>query len=211
MKTEFVPLAVDTTKELPVMEQFYTLQGEGFNTGRAAYFIRLAGCDVGCTWCDVKESWPVDKNQLLSIESLVKNALEHKGRFVVITGGEPTLYDLSSLTNELKKNGFEIAIETSGTNKITGKIDWVCLSPKKFKPVMEENFLLAHELKMIAFNNHDFQWAKELAQKVNPSCKLYIQTEWSKADQYSPLIVDFIKENPEWTLSLQTHKYLNIP
>jgi 7-carboxy-7-deazaguanine synthase len=193
------------------MEQFYTLQGEGANTGRAAYFIRLAGCDVGCTWCDVKESWSVDEKQNAAINSVIKNALMHKGRFIVITGGEPTLYNLTTLTTKLKEHKFEIAIETSGTNKIQGDFDWICLSPKKFKPVLDENFTLAHELKIIVFNNHDLTWALELQNKVKSVCKLYLQPEWDKATEMTPLIIDFIKDNPHWKLSLQTHKYLNIP
>lgn len=211
MKTVFEPIKVDTSIYIPVMEQFYTLQGEGTNTGRAAYFIRLAGCDVGCTWCDVKESWTVNENQNVTIDSLVKNALAYKGKFIVITGGEPTLYDMTVLTRNLKEHNFEIAVETSGTNKISGDFDWICLSPKKFKPVLDENFELAHELKIIVFNNHDLQWATELSKKVKPHCKLYLQPEWDKAAEITPLIIDFIKENPQWTLSLQTHKYLNIP
>lgn len=210
MKTVYEPIKIDFTTEMPVMEQFYTLQGEGANTGRAAYFIRIAGCDVGCTWCDVKESWPVDEKQLVTIDSLIKNALSYKGKFIVITGGEPTLYDLTSLVNKLIASGFEIAIETSGTNKILGEFNWICLSPKKFKPVLEENFILAHELKIIAFNNHDLQWALELQKKVNKMCKLYLQPEWDNAEKMTPLIIEFIKENPQWTLSLQTHKYLGI-
>lgn len=193
------------------MEHFYTLQGEGFHAGRAAYFIRLAGCDVGCTWCDVKESWPVDRTQLMNINTLCQTMSGFKGRFAVITGGEPTLYNLAPLTTALKQAGFEIAMETSGTNPITGHIDWVCLSPKKFKNPMEENYTLANELKVIAFNRHDFKWALELEKKVPPSCQLFIQPEWDKAQELLPEIIDFVKSNPNWQLSLQTHKYLNIP
>jgi 7-carboxy-7-deazaguanine synthase len=211
VKKSYTPILVNTELNIPVMEQFYTIQGEGKNTGRAAYFIRVAGCDVGCTWCDVKESWPVDEKQNQTIDSIVKNALANQSRFVVITGGEPTLYDLSSLTKKLKDQTFEIALETSGTNKILGHFDWICLSPKKFKPVLEENFALAHELKIIVFNNHDLVWANELSKKVKTNCQLYLQAEWEKTEEMYPLIIDFIKENPQWTLSLQTHKYLNIP
>ena len=211
MKTEFEPITFDASTHLPVMEQFYTLQGEGANTGRAAYFIRLAGCDVGCTWCDVKESWPVDEKQLISINSIVDAALKHRGRFVVITGGEPSLYDLTQLTKQLHASNFEIAIETSGTNKIMGEFDWICLSPKKFKPVLDENYQLAHELKIIAFNNHDFTWALELQNKVKSTCKLFIQTEWDKTNEMTPKVIEFVKENPLWQLSMQTHKYLDIP
>lgn len=193
------------------MEQFYTLQGEGFHAGRAACFIRLAGCDVGCTWCDVKESWPVNPSQLARIDELVSKAASFPGRFAVITGGEPSLYNLEPLTSALKQQGFEIAIETSGTNPITGHIDWICLSPKKFKTPIEENFTRANELKIIAFNRHDFKWALELEKKVNPDCLLFIQAEWDKTNELMVEIIDFVKSNPRWNLSLQTHKYLNIP
>lgn len=211
MKTVFEPIPFNAATEIPVMEEFYTLQGEGKHTGTAAYFIRLAGCDVGCTWCDVKESWPVQKNQLVDLNTLVKNAQKHAGRFVVVTGGEPTLYDLNALTKAFHEAGFSIAIETSGTNKLTGNFDWVCLSPKKFKPAMDENFKLANELKVIAYNRHDFEWALEQAAKTSPACTLYIQPEWDKAAEMTPLVVDFVKNNPKWKISLQTHKYLNIP
>jgi 7-carboxy-7-deazaguanine synthase len=211
MKTVFEPLTFDVTTEIPVMEEFYTLQGEGKHTGRAAYFIRLAGCNVGCTWCDVKESWPVEKKQLTKLDSLVKNAQKHKGRFVVVTGGEPTLYDLQPLTKAFHQAGFMLAIETSGTNKLIGEFDWICLSPKKFKPALENNFKLANELKVIAYNKHDFEWALELAEKTSPACCLYIQPEWEKLAEMAPLAVEFVKNNPKWKLSVQTHKYLNIP
>ncbi|HLP12739.1 MAG TPA: 7-carboxy-7-deazaguanine synthase QueE [Flavobacteriales bacterium] len=211
MKTVFEPIPFNAATEIPVMEEFYTLQGEGKHTGTAAYFIRLAGCDVGCTWCDVKESWPVQKNQLVELNTLVKNAQKNAGRFVVVTGGEPTLYDLNALTKAFHDAGFLLAIETSGTNKLTGNFDWVCLSPKKFKPATDENFKLANELKIIAYNRHDFEWALEQAAKTSPSCTLYIQPEWDKAAEMTPLVVDFVKNNPKWKISLQTHKYLNIP
>jgi len=196
--------------EIPLMEEFYTIQGEGFFAGRPAYFIRLAGCDVGCTWCDVKESWNPEIHPLVKIESIVKN-VEHSGAdFVVITGGEPTIYDLSYLTNALHQLDVQIAIETSGAYPITGEIDWVCLSPKKFKLPIEENYAKANELKVIAFNQHDFKWAKELEEKVALECQLYIQPEWSKKDEMIPFVVDFVKNNIDWNISLQTHKYLGI-
>lgn len=210
-KTEYRPIAFDITTQIPVMEHFYTLQGEGEHSGRAAYFIRLAGCDVGCTWCDVKESWPVESTQLMRIDELCQIMQKHPGRFAVITGGEPSLYDLNPLTTALKKAGFEIAIETSGTNALTGQLDWICLSPKKFKAPLPENFRKANELKVIAFNRHDFKWALELQELVSPGCRLYIQPEWDKAQELLADIIDFVKSNPQWTLSLQTHKYLNIP
>ena len=197
--------------KLPVMEDFYTLQGEGYHVGRAAYFIRLAGCDVGCHWCDVKESWDKEKHPEVSIESLIEKVNKSGTRFVVITGGEPAMYDLISLTQALKSLGVEIAIETSGAYKIIGSFDWICLSPKKFKMPLDENYQLAHELKMIIFNQHDFKWAAELKAKVKSSCKLYLQPEWDKSEEVLPLMIDYVKLNTEWKLSLQTHKFLNIP
>lgn len=197
--------------ELPVMEVFYSLQGEGFHAGRPAYFIRLAGCDVGCHWCDVKESWDANNHQTKLVSELVQNALESKANFVVITGGEPAMYDLTLLTKTLKEVGFEIAIETSGAYKLNGYFDWVCLSPKKFKMPLDENYKLAHELKMIIFNKHDFVWAEELKNKVTNQCKLFLQPEWDKRDEMLPNMINYVKENTAWKISLQTHKYLNIP
>lgn len=193
------------------MEHFYTIQGEGFNTGKAAYFIRLGGCDVGCSWCDVKESWDFDKHPSFSIEKLIEQIKVSKADFCVITGGEPSLYNLIPLTNLLVKNNIKTALETAGTNEITGNWHWVCLSPKKFKNPIETSYLKAHELKIIVFNKHDFLWAEEQASKVKPACILYLQPEWDKREEMMPLIVDYIKKNPKWRISLQTHKYLNIP
>ncbi|MCG8577057.1 MAG: 7-carboxy-7-deazaguanine synthase QueE [Flavobacteriales bacterium] len=193
------------------MEQFYTIQGEGFHSGRAAYFIRIAGCDVGCVWCDVKESWEVADDQKMDISELVKAVEESETPFVVITGGEPAMYDLSELTAALKKTGVEIAMETSGAYPIRGTFDWICLSPKKFKLPLEENFAKANEFKVIIFNKHDFKWAEELRTKLNPQCLLYLQTEWDKSEKMLPLIVDYVKGNTKWNISLQTHKYMDIP
>jgi 7-carboxy-7-deazaguanine synthase len=200
----------NTQTEVPLMEEFYSIQGEGFHTGRAAYFIRFAGCDVGCSWCDVKESWDMDKHPLVSIESIIKKVSESGTDFVVITGGEPAMYDLAPLTDALHSLNVEIAIETSGAYPITGDIDWVCLSPKKFKMPIEENYDLANELKMIAFNNHDLKWAKELEPKVSLACQLYIQPEWDKKNDILPTVIDFVKNNIEWNISLQTHKFLEV-
>lgn len=197
--------------QLPVMELFYSLQGEGFHSGRAAFFIRLAGCDVGCHWCDVKESWDAEKHPVYTVEKIVQQVLETGTNFAVITGGEPAMYDLTVLTQELRKNKIEIALETSGAHPIIGNFDWICLSPKKFKLPLEENFEKAHELKMIIFNKHDFTWAEELKNKVNANCKLYLQPEWDKRESMLPIMIDYVKQNNEWTISLQTHKYLNIP
>jgi len=196
--------------EIPLMEEFYSIQGEGFHTGRAAYFIRFAGCDVGCSWCDVKESWDINEHPLVSIDSIIKNVAESGTDFVVITGGEPAMYDLTYLVDALHSFNVEIAIETSGAYPITGDIDWVCLSPKKFKMPIEENYALANELKMIAFNNHDLKWAKELEPKVSLACQLYIQPEWDKKSEILPTVIDFIKNNVEWNISLQTHKFLEV-
>ena len=193
------------------MEAFYTIQGEGFHQGKAAYFIRLAGCDVGCVWCDVKESWDEELYPDQSIEEIVNNAKDYPGKLAVITGGEPTLHDLQPLTAALKKEGFSTNIETSGSSPLTGTWDWICLSPKKFKPPLEDILQKANELKIIVFNKSDFLWAEKYAAKVSSSCKLYLQPEWSKSNVVTPLIIDYIKENPNWELSLQIHKYINVP
>jgi 7-carboxy-7-deazaguanine synthase len=204
------PIA-DTTTFLPVMELFYTLQGEGFHQGKAAYFIRLAGCDVGCVWCDVKESWDKDLHPKLSIEQIVKGAKKHPSRLAVITGGEPTMYNLEKLTKALRQEGFSTNIETSGSHPITGIWDWICLSPKKFKPPLPGILPKANELKIIVFNKSDFVWAEKYASMMPAHCKLYLQPEWDKADIVTPLIIDYIKKNPQWELSLQIHKYINVP
>ncbi len=199
------------TDKIPIMEMFYTIQGEGFHTGRAAYFIRTGGCDVGCVWCDVKESWDAKAHPPMSVQEIVDEVIKSKTDFVVITGGEPTMYDLTALTEALKKIGIEIALETSGAYPIRGNFDWICLSPKKFKMPLETNYKLANELKMIIFNKSDFDWADELKNKVGTSCKLYVQTEWDKSEKMLPLIINYVKDNWEWKISLQTHKFLNIP
>ncbi|MFD1551851.1 7-carboxy-7-deazaguanine synthase QueE [Putridiphycobacter roseus] len=196
--------------EIPLMESFYSVQGEGFHTGRPAFFIRFSGCNVGCSWCDVKESWDATIHPLVQIDSILQEVLDSGTNFVVITGGEPTMYNLAPLTAALKKNNIEIAIETSGAYPINGQIDWICLSPKKFKMPLEENYAKANELKMIAVNNHDFKWALELDQKVSPQCKRFIQPEWDKQDGILPKVIDFVKENIHWKISLQTHKILNV-
>lgn len=197
--------------QLPIMEQFYSVQGEGFYSGRPAFFIRLAGCDVGCVWCDVKESWDAEEHEIKAIDSIAKEVQETNADFVVITGGEPAMYDLTELTKALKAINCYLAIETSGVYELSGEIDWVCFSPKKFKAPHESIYAKAHELKVIVFNKHDLKWAEEHADKLNKNCKLYLQTEWGKSDEMLPLIIDYIKENPKWTLSLQTHKYINVP
>ena len=202
---------MSTTTQYPVMEMFYSLQGEGYHQGRAAYFIRLAGCDVGCVWCDVKESWDASKHPVLSIEEIVSSALAHPGRLAIITGGEPLLYNLDALTTALKKAGFEINMETSGSSPMSGKWDWVCLSPKKFKAPLTESIAAASELKVVIFNKHDFEWAETYAKQVPASCKLYLQPEWDKANEMMPLIIDYVKTHPKWELSAQLHKYIQVP
>jgi 7-carboxy-7-deazaguanine synthase len=193
------------------MEHFYTLQGEGFHQGRAAYFIRLGGCDVGCIWCDVKDSWDAGKHPLLNIDDLILNIEKTPTKLVVITGGEPFMHDLTDLTHALKAKGFETNIETSGAHPLSGNWDWICLSPKKFKAPLPGILPLANELKVVIFNKSDFDWAEEYAAKVSPSCKLYLQPEWDKASIVTPLIIDYIKAHPQWELSLQIHKYINVP
>lgn len=219
------------TRLLPVMESFYTLQGEGFHQGKAAYFIRLGGCDVGCVWCDVKESWDETIHPKFTIDEIVnkvesdvelyiskagadenkkQQAINHKP-IIVITGGEPLMHNLNSLTTALQLKGFKTNIETSGSSPFSGSWDWICLSPKKFKTPLPEILPLANELKIVVFNKSDFNWAEEYASKVSTHCKLYLQPEWDKREIVTPLIIDYIKQNPEWELSLQVHKYINVP
>jgi len=196
---------------LPVMEHFYTLQGEGFHQGKAAYFIRLGGCDVGCVWCDVKDSWDEGKHPLLKIEDLILNIKSHPAHIVVITGGEPLMHDLTELTNELHKAGLRTHIETSGSSPLSGNWDWITLSPKKFKDPLYEVLPHASELKIVVYNQSDFAWAEKWQAQVSTNCKLYLQPEWSKASVVTPLIIDYIKAHPQWQLSLQIHKYINVP
>ncbi len=205
------PKQIDTSRELPIMEEFYTIQGEGNHSGRAAYFIRIAGCNVGCVWCDVKESWDANEHQLLSLDQLVTNVVQSGTEFCVITGGEPCMYNLSALTEKLKAKDIELAIETSGCYPLQGKIDWYCFSPKKFKVPIDEAYTRADELKVIISHPSDFKWAENHASKVSEDCILYLQTEYSKRERFLPLIIDFVKENPKWKISLQTHKIMNIP
>ncbi|HVF97936.1 MAG TPA: 7-carboxy-7-deazaguanine synthase QueE [Flavisolibacter sp.] len=197
--------------KLPVMEHFYTLQGEGVHTGKAAYFVRLGGCDVGCVWCDVKESWDKDKHPLWEIADLVNTIKKTPAQIVVITGGEPLLHNLTALTQALHKAGLKTHIETSGSSPLSGVLDWITLSPKKFKAPLPEVLPHANELKIVVFNKTDFAWAEMWAAQVSCSCNLFLQPEWSKAEGITPLIVDYIKMHPKWQLSLQTHKYINVP
>jgi organic radical activating enzyme len=205
-------LSKENKNIIPVMEHFYTLQGEGFHQGKAAYFVRLAGCDVGCVWCDVKESWNADAHPKLTIENII-NEIKKKtsSGIVVITGGEPLMHDLNELTEQLNREGYQTHIETSGSHKLTGKWNWICLSPKKFKDPLIDIIPLADELKIIIFNKSDFEWAEHFAKDVSANCKLYLQPEWEKSDLITPLIIEYIKANPKWELSLQIHKYINVP
>lgn len=193
------------------MEHFYTLQGEGYHQGRAAYFIRLGGCDVGCVWCDVKDSWDAEKHPLLNIDDLILNISKTAAELVVITGGEPLMHNLDELTKELKAAGLRTHIETSGAYPLSGSWDWICVSPKKFKAPLAEMLPPAHELKIVVFNRSDLDWAEKYAAMVSPGCKLYLQPEWDKAAEMTPLIIEFIKARPQWELSLQIHKYINVP
>ena len=197
-------------KLLPLMEAFYTIQGEGFHKGTAAYFIRVGGCDVGCHWCDVKESWNAETHPPAPTDKIVEEAVKHTDT-VVVTGGEPLMWDMTELTAQLKAKNSQIHIETSGAYPLTGVWDWICLSPKKNKLPKEEIYKKAHELKVIVYNKHDFKFAEEQAAKVNENCLLYLQPEWSVREKIMPLIVNYVMQNPQWKVSLQTHKYLKIP
>lgn len=194
----------------PVMEHFYTIQGEGMHQGRAAYFIRLAGCDVGCVWCDVKESWTQGYPEFAA-KDLVGMVADTPAQIVVITGGEPLMHNLDSLTSQLQAAGLTTHIETSGAHSVSGNWDWFCLSPKKFVFPKEESYAKANELKVIVYNTSDFKWALQEAAKVPESCVLLLQPEWSREKEMLPLIIDFVKANPQWQISLQTHKYMNVP
>jgi len=204
-------LLLDEGKMLPVMEEFYTIQGEGANTGKPAYFIRVGGCDVGCHWCDVKESWNPALHPLKSVDEVVKATLQFPSKDIVITGGEPTIYNLNYLCDELTKHGKQVFLETSGAYSLTGKWHWICLSPKKTAPPTNEIYHEAHELKVIVFNQNDFKWAEEHAAKVKDSCRLFLQPEWSKSKEMLPQIIDYVQMHPKWNISLQTHKFMGIP
>ena len=201
---------IDKGLLLPLMEEFYTIQGEGYHKGTAAYFVRIGGCDVGCHWCDVKESWLAELHPPTEITKIVENAVKYSDT-IVVTGGEPLMWDMNPLTTQLKRKGVQTHIETSGAYKLTGQWNWICLSPKKNKLPTEEIYKHANELKCIVYNKDDFRFAEEQAENVNDSCILYLQPEWSKRDKVMPLIVDYVMVNPKWKVSLQTHKYLNIP
>ena len=195
----------------PVMELFYSLQGEGYHQGKAAFFIRLAGCDVGCVWCDVKDSWDASKHPVLSVEEIVAAAAAHPSRIAIVTGGEPLLHQLDPLTTALRVAGFQTHIETSGSSPMSGSWDWVCLSPKKFKAPLAEAVTAADELKVVVFNKSDFDWANSFVNDLAADCKKYLQPEWEKSDAMTPLVIEYIKQNPSWELSAQLHKYIQVP
>lgn len=197
--------------QLPVMEQFYTIQGEGFHQGRAAYFIRLGGCDVGCVWCDVKESWDADAHPKKTIEEIIADIKKYPAEIIVITGGEPLMYDLTELTAALRKENYKTHLETSGAYALSGSWDWICISPKKFKQPLASVGLQAHELKVVVFNKTDLDWAEENRLIVSSSCKLFLQPEWSKKEIVTPLIIEYVKLHPQWEISMQIHKYLQVP
>ena len=209
LKTEIKSL-VNAGEMLPLMEAFYTIQGEGFHKGTAAYFVRIGGCDVGCHWCDVKESWNADLHPPTAIDTIARVASKHS-ETILVTGGEPLMWDMNPLTSELKSKGMQTHIETSGAYKLTGDWDWICLSPKKLKGPLDEVYQKAHELKVIVYNKDDLKYVEEQAAKVNPNCILYLQPEWSKREKVTPFIVEYVMKHPKWKVSLQTHKYLNIP
>jgi len=210
MKSEIANLKSEIFS-LPVMEHFYTIQGEGYHQGKAAYFIRLGGCDVGCVWCDVKESWDAEKHPKYEIGNLKAEVLKTPAEIVVITGGEPLMHNLEELTKELQAAGLKTNIETSGAHPLSGSWDWICLSPKKFKAPLPEIIPLANELKIVVFNKSDFDWAEKNAALVRPNCELFLQPEWSKVKEMTPSIIEYVKYNPKWKVSLQIHKYMNIP
>jgi len=210
MINEHIQQLINKGEMLPLMEEFYTIQGEGFHSGKAAYFIRIGGCDVGCHWCDVKESWNANLHPPTNTDTIINNVKKY-AETVVVTGGEPLMWNLDYITNSLQKNKIKTHIETSGAYKLTGKWNWICLSPKKTKLPLDTIYPKANELKIIVVTKNDFKFAEEQAIKVAENCELFLQPEWSKREEMIPLIIDYVMKNPQWKISLQTHKYLNIP
>jgi organic radical activating enzyme len=200
-----------TTQMLPVMEHFYTIQGEGYYQGRAAYFVRLGGCDVGCPWCDVKESWDADAHPKMSVKEIVDAVMEAGAKICVITGGEPLMYDLTDLTEQLRVNNVRSHTETSGAYSARGNFDWITVSPKRYKPPVDSIMPMASELKVVINHRNDFRWAEQYAAKVSPTCKLYLSPEWEQEEEMVPMVIEYVKENQQWEISLQIHKYLNVP
>ena len=202
---------LDGGRLLPLVEDFYTIQGEGYHTGKAAYFIRLGGCDVGCRWCDAKYTWNPRLYPPVEVATIVARATACAAQAVVVSGGEPLLYPLGVLTSELHARGLELFLETSGSHPFSGEFDWVCLSPKRQQPPLEEAYARADELKVIVERAEDFAWAEQNAARVRPECRLYVQPEWSVSEQVMPLLVEYVKANPRWNISIQSHKYMHIP
>jgi organic radical activating enzyme len=198
-------------QKLPLIDEFYTVQGEAFHTGKAAYFIRIGGCDIGCHWCDTKISWDFNTHKLVDIQEVVANVQINNADTVVVTGGEPSIYELSPLCKLLKEKGIQTHVETSGAYKLSGEWDWICLSPKKQNPPLDEIYQKANELKVIIYEPEDYKWAEETAKKVNPNCKLYLQPEWSRHNKLIPEIVEYVKKNKNWQISIQAHKFMQIP
>ncbi|MBK7692250.1 MAG: 7-carboxy-7-deazaguanine synthase QueE [Bacteroidetes bacterium] len=192
------------------METFYSIQGEGFYQGHAAFFIRLAGCDVGCVWCDVKESWDAEKHEMRSIDSLLEEVQKTNAEIVIITGGEPLMYDCGPLTEALQQAGYKTHLETSAAYPLSGKWDWICVSPKKFKAPLIEVLAKANELKVVVFNQSDFEWALHHSKKVSENCILFLQPEWSKEKELLPKMTEFIQQHRQWKLSLQIRKYMGV-
>lgn len=203
--------AIEEGKQLPLMEMFYTLQGEGWYQGEAAYFIRLAGCDVGCHWCDVKESWPEEAHPMVAVDKIIEAVKKTPANMVVVTGGEPLMHNLDYLCQQLKQAGLRRHIETSGAWPLSGQWEMICLSPKKYKQPLPEVIKAANELKVVVYNHDDFTWAAEHARIVPADCKLFLQPEWSRYKQMLPKIIEYIKQNPQWLLSVQLHKYIDVP
>lgn len=198
-------------KKLPLIQEFYTIQGEGFQAGKAAYFIRIGGCDIGCRWCDTKISWNADIHKLASTDEIIQNAYNSEAKSIVVTGGEPFSYDLTYLSKKAKEKNLKTFIETSGAYPASGEWDWICVSPKQQKPPLKELYIIADELKVIIFKDKDFEWAEKASENVKKTCKLFLQPEWSNRREMTPKIVEYIKKNPKWNLSVQMHKYLEIP
>lgn len=198
-------------RRLPLVEDFYTIQGEGFHSGKPAYFIRLGGCDVGCSWCDAKYTWNPLSHPLVATDEIVERAASFEAQAIVITGGEPLLYPLDYLTQRLHAHGLEIFLETSGSHPLSGEFDWICLSPKRKQPPLAEAFAAASELKVIIETEEDLRWAEECAAKVGERCMLFMQPEWSRSEQMTPTIVEYVKAHPQWNISIQIHKFMHIP
>ena len=209
--TDINPIQTPSPYLLPIMEEFYSLQGEGFHTGKPAYFLRIGGCDVGCFFCDVKESWDASKHSLVSTDEAIARILENPAKAVVVTGGEPILYDLSYLCRELHKHNIELFLETSGSEPLSGEWDWICLSPKRNHPPLDTYFKIANELKVIIYDHDDFEWAEENAKKIGSHTLRFLQPEWSNSPKMLPHIVQYALDHPQWRISLQSHKFMNIP